>query len=63
MRDYEAEMHQMMLDRMQMLEEAYDRAKAGVATEDDWATIRNECGLPRRPFVTMESVSITRSEE
>ena len=63
MRNYEAEMHQMMLERMQMLEEAYERAKAGVATEDDWDIIRGECGLPRRPFVTMESVSITRSEE
>lgn len=63
MRDYEAEMRQLMLDRMQMLEEACERAEAGVATEDDWVTIRRECGLPRRPFVTMESVSITRSEE
>jgi hypothetical protein len=62
-RNYEAEMHQMMLERMQMLEEAYERAKAGVATEDDWDIIRSECGLPRRPFVIMESVSITRSEE
>jgi len=56
-------MHQMMLERMQMLEEAYERAKAGVATEDDWVIIRSECGMPRRPFVIMESVSITRSEE
>ena len=61
MRDYEAEMHQMMLERMQMLEEALDRAKAGVATEEDWSIIRMECGLSSRPIVTLETISI-RSE-
>jgi hypothetical protein len=48
MDDREAEFHQAMLERMQMLEEALDRAEAGVATTDDWATIRMECGMPRR---------------
>jgi hypothetical protein len=58
---YESEMHQLMLERMQMLEEALERAKAGVATEDDWNIIRSECGLSKRPIVTLETVSI-RSE-
>jgi len=57
----ESEMHQFMLERMQMLEEALLRAKAGVATEDDWNIIRSECGLPKRPIVTLETLSI-RSE-
>jgi hypothetical protein len=57
----ESEMHQLMLERMQMLEEALERAKTGVATEDDWNIIRSECGLSKRPIVTLETVSI-RSE-
>ena len=57
----ESEMHQLMLERMQMLEEALEKAKAGVATEDDWNIIRSECGLSKRPIVTLETVSI-RSE-
>ena len=57
----ENEMHQFMLERMQMLEEALLRAEAGVATEDDWNIIRSECGLSKRPIVTLETVSI-RSE-
>jgi len=48
MDDREAEFHQAMLERMQMLEEALQRAEAGVATPDDWATIRYECGVSRR---------------
>ena len=62
MRD-EGEYHQAMLERQLMLADALDRAEAGVASEDDWNIIRYECGVPRRQFVTMESVSITRSEE
>ena len=57
----EDEMHQLMLERMQMLEEALEKAKAGVATEDDWNIIRSECGLSKRPIVTLKTVSI-RSE-
>ena len=57
----EDEMHQLMLDRMQMLEEALQRAEAGVASGDDWDIIRSECGLSKRPIVTLETVSI-RSE-
>ena len=44
----EGEAHQAMLERMQMLEEALERAEAGVASEDDWNIIRLECGMPRR---------------
>jgi hypothetical protein len=57
----EDEMHQLMLERMQMLEEALERAETGVATEDDWNIIRSECGLPKRSIVTLRTVSI-RSE-
>jgi hypothetical protein len=57
----ESEMHQLMLERMQMLEESLRRGIAGVATEDDWNTIRIECGLSKRPIVTLETLSI-RSE-
>ena len=44
----DGEYHQFMLERMQRLEEALDRAEAGTATPDDWDTIRFECGMPRR---------------
>jgi hypothetical protein len=47
MRD-ESDFHQAMLERLQMLEEALDRAEAGVASPGDWETIRFECGVPRR---------------
>jgi hypothetical protein len=57
----EYEMHQLALERMQMLEEAFNRAETGVATEDDWNIIRYECGMPKRPIVTLETLSI-RSE-
>jgi hypothetical protein len=39
------EYHQAMLERMQMLEEALERAQSGTATSEDWKTIRYECGL------------------
>jgi hypothetical protein len=56
------EYQQLMLERMQMLEEALERAEEGVAREGDWDIIRSECGMPKRLFVTMEAVSIYRSE-
>ncbi len=56
-----SEMHELMLERMQMLEEALERAEAGTASGDDWNIIRSECGLPKRPIVTLETISI-RSE-
>ena len=58
---YESEMHQLMLERMQMLEEALERAETGVASGDDCDIIRSECGLSKRPIVTLETLSI-RSE-
>jgi hypothetical protein len=46
--DTQAEAHQLMLERMQVLEKALDRAEVGIATRDDWDIIRMECGMPRR---------------
>ena len=57
----EEEMNQLMLERMQRLEEALVRAEAGVASGGDWDIIRSECGMPKRPIVTLETLSI-RSE-
>ena len=45
-----------------MLEEALERAETGVATQEDWDIIRYECGMPKRPIVTLETVTLTRSE-
>lgn len=42
------ELHQMMLERMQMCEEALERAEAGKATQEDWKLIRFECGLKEK---------------
>jgi len=53
----EYEMHQLMLERQQMLEEALERAETGVAMKSDWDTIRFECGVTRRSNLTE-----TRSE-
>jgi len=39
------ELKELMDERVQMLEDALDRAEKGVATEEDWKLIRNECGL------------------
>jgi hypothetical protein len=41
----QAEYQQMMEERERMLEEAFDRAYTGFATEADWAVLRYECGL------------------
>jgi hypothetical protein len=61
--DTQDQMHQMMLERMQMLEEALERAEAGRATMSDWNIIRSECGMPiKTPLVTLETISIARSE-
>lgn len=43
----QGEFHQLMLERMQMLEEALRRAIAGIATQDDWEMICTECGVPK----------------
>jgi len=51
----DSEYEQAMLERMQMLDEALERAEAGVATSDEWAIIRMECGLPSRQTSTEEA--------
>jgi len=56
-----SELQELIAERMQMLEEALERAEAGVANGDDWDIIRSECGLSKRPIVTLETLSI-RSE-
>jgi hypothetical protein len=60
--DTQEQMHQLMLERMQMLEEALERAEAGVATGADWDIIRYECGMPKKQTVKLETISIARSE-
>ena len=42
----DSEYHQMQLERQEQLEESLRRAINHSATEDDWAIIRYECGLP-----------------
>jgi hypothetical protein len=42
----QAEYHQMMLERQQRLEEAILTAVNGSGTDDDWAVICAECGIP-----------------
>jgi len=41
----DAEYHQMMQERQQILEAAFERAYTGFATEADWAMLRYQCGL------------------
>lgn len=50
----QAEFHQLMLERMQMLEEALRRAIAGIATQDDWEMICIECGLPKASIFNLD---------
>ena len=50
----EEEYAEACLERMQMLEDALDKAEAGVATEDDWGIIRFECGMPKRQNPTKQ---------
>jgi len=60
--DREYEMHQLMLERQQILEEALEKAETGVATQEDWNIIRYECGLSKRPTVVLETLTLNRSE-
>ena len=53
-----SELRQLMLERMQMLEEALRRAIAGIANQTDWEMICTECGVPKESFFNPE----TRSE-
>jgi hypothetical protein len=43
--DDTAMLHELMMERMQILEEALTRAESGVASRADWETIRYECGM------------------
>jgi hypothetical protein len=49
----QGEYNQVMLERMQQLEEALERAEAGCATEGDWKVIRFECGMPTRVNINL----------
>jgi len=53
----ESEFHQLMLERVQMLEEALRRAIAGVATQDDWMMICTECGMSNASIFKPETRS------
>ncbi len=53
----ESEFHQLMLERMQVLEEALRRAIAGIATQDDWETICTECGVLKASIFKPETRS------
>ena len=41
----DAEYHQLMLERQQLLEESLQRAYVGKANEEDWKRIAFECGV------------------
>jgi hypothetical protein len=43
---------QQMEEREQRLEDAYERARAGLADEEDWAVLRYELGLRKERNVT-----------
>jgi hypothetical protein len=43
----DAEMHQMMLERQERLEEALTKATNGYAVKEDWEIIYAECGLKK----------------
>ena len=49
-----SEIHQLMLERMQMLEEALRRAIAGVANQDDWEAICTECGVLKASIFNLD---------
>jgi|APCry1669189101_1035198.scaffolds.fasta_scaffold07144_7 hypothetical protein len=51
----EDEFNQAMLERLQQLEEALQRAEARCASKDDFKIIRFECGVPTK-------VNLNRSE-
>jgi hypothetical protein len=46
----QGEMHQLELERRQILEEALEKAETGKATKNDWEVIYVECGLNKRSF-------------
>jgi hypothetical protein len=52
--DNDWQLHQLMLERRRMLEEAIDRAEHGAATEEDWWRIRFESGVPIKNILRSE---------
>jgi hypothetical protein len=42
-----SELHQLMLERQERLEEALIKAETSQATSEDWSIIWAECGLKR----------------
>jgi hypothetical protein len=58
MREYEY--NQAMLERMQQLEEAVNRAQSGRASKDDWKVIKFECGISTKRGVNHEFNSVSK---
>jgi hypothetical protein len=50
MKSHDSELNELNFLRMRALEEALQRAEAGVATKADWVVIRTECGMPEGHF-------------
>lgn len=53
-----SELQQLMAERMQMLEDALQKAETGVANGGDWDIIRSECGVSKRQIVNLKTLSI-----
>jgi hypothetical protein len=53
----QGEYNQVMLERMQQLDEALERAENGWASADDWKIIRFECGMPEKVKVNFLGVN------
>lgn len=51
------EVHQMMFEKMQVLEKSLRRGIAGIAIEDDWVIICAECGMPKSLILTEKNRS------
>jgi hypothetical protein len=46
---------QQMEEREQRMEDAYERARAGLADEEDWAVLRYELGLRKDRNATLSA--------
>jgi hypothetical protein len=42
--------HQLMIEKMQRVEDALLNAEQQKATEEDWQIIFNECGIERKKY-------------
>lgn len=56
----EDEYAQAMLERMQQLDEAINRAESGRASKDDWKVIKFECGISTKRGVNHESNGVSK---